>query len=234
MNDSILVISDLQIPAQHQDALDFLKEVKKNFKTTRTICIGDEVDFNALNFHQIDPDQKSARFELLDTIDILKGFYKAFPVVDVIESNHGALVKRRAKYGGLSSLFIRDMRDILEAPEGWSWHPEMVIRLSNGEDVKFIHGVESTILNAAKNFGMSTVQGHHHSRFELVYHTYDKSHRHIFGMTVGCLIDDSSPYFDYNKRTSKRPQLGCAVIKWGVPLIIPMRLDKNNRWVGKL
>jgi len=231
-NQCILVISDLQIPAHHIDALAFLKEIKKQFKPTRVISIGDEVDFNALNFHQIDPDMKSARFELLDSIEYLKGFYKEFPTVEVVESNHGSLAKRRAKAGGLSSVFLKEIGHILEAPETWTWHRLIETKLPSGKWVRFIHNYESNVINAAKNLGVCVVQGHFHSKFELVYHGNGKDM--IWGCTVGCLIDDEAPNFDYNKRSSKRPQLGTLVIKNGVPILLPMLVNKSNRWVGYL
>ena len=54
-----------------------------------------------------------------------------------------------------------------------------------------------------------------------------------WGMTVGCLIDDSSLAFAYNKNTLKRPIIGCGAILDGQPKLLPMILEKGGRWNGE-
>ena len=51
-------------------------------------------------------------------------------------------------------------------------------------------------------------------------------------MTCGCLIDDETYAFMYNKTYIPRPALGIGLITDGVPELIPMILDENKRWVG--
>jgi hypothetical protein len=41
-------------------------------------------------------------------------------------------------------------------------------------------------------------------------------------MTIGCLIDDASLAFAYNKNTLKRPIIGCGAILDGQPKLLPM------------
>ena len=81
---SILVISDLHTPYEHPDAVAFLKAVKEKYKPTDVVCIGDEVDFHALSFHDSDPDLDSAGAELERAIEALKPIYKMFPKVTVV------------------------------------------------------------------------------------------------------------------------------------------------------
>lgn len=231
-NECILVISDLQIPYHHQDSFEFLKEIKKQFKPTRIINIGDEADFNGLNFHGLDPDMKSAGHELIEIRHYSAKLEKIFPDMELVESNHGLLPKRRAKAGGLPSAMLRSYNEILDVGPGWKWHTHLDIKLPDGRMCRFVHNYESNAQTASKNLSMCLVQGHHHSKFEVLYWTDGR--RHLWGATIGCLIDDKSRAFGYNKTQSKRPILGCMVIKNGTPILIPMRLNKAGRWVGWL
>ena len=78
--------------------------------------------------------------------------------------------------------------------------------------------------------GMSVVAGHMHERFEIRY--WANSQGLYFGMHVGCLIDDDSLAFSYNKLNLKRPMIGCAIIIDGLPKLLPMVLNKHGRWIG--
>ena len=49
-------------------------------------------------------------------------------------------------------------------------------------------------------------------------------------MAVGCLIDDHSLAFAYNKVNSARVILGCGIIINGQPKLLPMVLEKGGRW----
>jgi len=212
------------------DSFEFLKEIKKQFKPTRVINIGDEADFNGLNFHGMDPDMQSANDELIEIRHWCGKLESIFPNMDLVESNHGLLPKRRAKAGGLPSAILRSYNEILDVGAGWKWHTHLDVKLPSGDYCRFIHNYESNALTASKNLAINIVQGHHHSKFEILY--WSNGSRHFWGATIGCLIDDTSRAFGYNKTQSKRPILGCMVIKNGIPILIPMRLNKSGRWVG--
>jgi hypothetical protein len=78
--------------------------------------------------------------------------------------------------------------------------------------------------------GLCFVQGHHHGTFELLYHGTPESLN--WGLTIGCLIDDSSLAFAYNKNTIKRPVIGCGGLVDGEPRLFPMPLKRGGRWNG--
>ena len=44
---TILVIGDLHAPYEHPDTVSFLRAIKKKYKPTDVVQIGDEVDFHA-------------------------------------------------------------------------------------------------------------------------------------------------------------------------------------------
>ncbi len=231
-NKSILVISDLHAPFCHPDTVPFLKALKKKYRPTRVILSGDEADFHAISFHDHDSDLPSAGEELRKSIKALKPIYALFPVAEVLESNHGSLVIRKALAHGLSRRFFKSPGEILEAPKGWTWHFDIVLTLPNGYPCYFHH---SKGVNAKKNsqaLGSSFVQGHHHEEFSIQY--WGNPNALLFGMTVGCLVDDKALAMAYNKNNLKRPVIGCGVIINGIPELVPMVLNKKGRWIGRL
>lgn len=231
-NKVILVVSDLHCPYEHQDTVAFLSAIKKKYKPTRVILSGDEADFHGISFHDKDSDLDSPGKELDKAIEALKPIYKLFPKAEVLESNHGSLVLRKALANGLSRRYFRTPGEILQAPKGWTWHFDITLRLPNGTQCYFHH---SKGVNAKKNsqaLGMSFCQGHHHETFEISY--WGNPNALLFGMTVGCLVDTKSLAMAYNKNNLKRPVVGCGIIVDSIPVLIPMVLDRHGRWTGKL
>lgn len=231
MNKRILVISDLHCPYQHPDAIAFLAALKKKYKPDRVILSGDEADFHAISFHDHDSDLPSPGDELKRAIDALKPIYKMFPKADILESNHGSLVMRKALANGLSRKFFRSPGEILEAPKGWDWHFELIVDTPLGK-VYFHHSKGANVKKNSQAMGLSFVQGHHHEQFEIQY--WGNPNALLFGMTVGCLVDNKALAMAYNKNNLKRPVVGCGLIIEGVPRLEPMVLNSKGRWNRKL
>lgn len=231
-NKRILVISDLHCPYQHPDAVAFLKAIKKKYSPTRVILSGDEADFHNISFHDADPELDSAGVELQKTIKALKPLYDLFPRAEILESNHGSLVLRKALSNGLSREFFKSPGEILQAPKGWTWHFDIMLKLPNGTDCYFHHSKGSNVKKNSQAMGSSFCQGHHHESFEIQY--WGNPNALLFGMTVGCLVDPKSLAMAYNKNNLKRPVIGCAVIIESIPQLIPMVLNNKGRWTGKL
>lgn len=231
-NKSILVISDLHSPYMHRDAVPFLKAVKKKYKPTRVIFSGDEADFQSISFHDHDPDLDSSGTELEKAIECLSPLYKLFPKAEILESNHGSLVARKALAKGLSRKYFKSPREILRAPKGWAWHFDITTKLPDGTLCYFHHGKGTNVKKNSQAMGMSFVQGHYHESFEVQY--WGNPNALLFGMTVGCLVDPHSLAMAYNKNNLKRPVLGCGVIVNSQAQLVPMVLDRAGRWVGKL
>ena len=228
---SILVISDLHCPYQHLDAVAFLKACKSKFKPDTVVCIGDEVDFHALSYHESNPDLQSAGDELSAAIKALKPIYKLFPKVTVIESNHGSMVLRKALTGGIPSKAIRSYNEVLDAPKGWRWVDDLVLQTELGP-VYFCHGKAAAPGKLASQYGCSTVQGHFHEKSQVNY--ISTPERLMFDLHTGCLANDKSLALQYNKINPKRPIVSIAVIINGIPQIVPMILNRKYRWTGRL
>lgn len=224
----VLAISDLQIPFQHPDALDFLIWLKKEYKPTVIVCLGDEIDCHALSNYDHDPDGYSAGHELRKAINELKKYYKVFPQVKVVTSNHTARPFRRAFKHGIPRAFLRDYHDFLQAPDGWEWRESWEI-----DGVYYFHGEgysgSTAHHKAAIGRGQPCVMGHLHSHAGIHYIANQKEL--FFGFNVGCLIDSKAYAFAYGKTSPNKPIIGAGIIDRGVPMFIPMLLNKNGRWI---
>tara|TARA_R110002126_G_C10396567_1_gene495508 strand:- start:566 stop:1273 length:708 start_codon:yes stop_codon:yes gene_type:complete len=231
-NSCVLVISDTHEPYGHPDNIKFLRAVKKKYKPDRVIHVGDETDKHALSFHDSDSELFSAGDELKQAIKNLKEYYALFPKVDVMHSNHGSMVYRKAKAHGIPLSYLKSYNDVLEAPKGWIWHNDLVVKLSNGKECYFNHGLGADIKKVSQSMGMSCVAGHYHNTFKIDY--WANPNDLYFGMQVGCSINDKSLAYSYNKNTAKRPLIGHGIILDGHPHLLPMVLDKEGRWTGQL
>lgn len=229
---SILVISDTHFPYQHPDTVAFLRAIKRKYNPDKVVHIGDEIDGHSLSFHTHDPDLFAPKDELKKAIQMLRPLYKLFPEVDLVESNHGSLVYRRAKVAGLPIDVFKRYGEIIEAPQGWRWHFDLTLTMSNGQEVYFCHGKTSSPGRLSQQYGMCTVQGHYHEKMEIIYHANPTGL--YWDLRVGCLIHDKSLAFAYNKTNLKRPIIGTGIILNGQPKLIPMVLNRGGRWVGKL
>ena len=228
----ILLFGDIHIPYHHQDSISFLKSVKAKYKPTKVICTGDEVDYHALSYHQSDPDLPSAGEELDLAISYMKQLYKMFPKVDLVDSNHGSMAKRKGQTAGMPRKMMKTYAEILEAPRSWNWHDKYVHTMKNKETLFVAHTQGKNSGNVAKTNGCNYAQGHHHEDSNIVY-TATPIHT-VWGMSVGSLIDNKSMAFAYNKSNMKIPALSVGVVTNGIPQLIPMVLNKKGRWIGKL
>lgn len=225
---SILLLSDIHAPFCHIDLVPFLKALKKKYKPDKIISVGDEADFAGISFHTHNADLYSAGDELTKTIEKLRPIYKLFPKLDLMESNHGSLVYRRAMDSGLPKRTIRSYREVLEAPKGWVWHEDMVVKSSDGSLTYICHNRTKDSLKSSQQIGMNFVSGHFHSTFEIRY--WANSLKLHWGMIIGCLVDKDSMAFAYGKTCPAKPIIGCGIILNGIPKLLPMVLNKDGRW----
>lgn len=230
--ETVLIISDLQCPFQHRDYISFLKYVKKKYKPTKVVNIGDEVDFHGLSRYFKDPDGFSAGHELDEAIKCLKPVYQLFPEVMCCTSNHVARPYERAFEAGMPRSFLKDINDVLEAPKGWVWKDKWVI-----DGVSYMHGHtlpggKHSIQRATNEMVSPVVFGHVHAHAGIYYKATEESL--AFAMNVGCLIDVKAYAFVYGKRYINKPILGCGIVHKGLPTFVPMLLTSHGRWVRRL
>ena len=230
-NSRVLLISDLHIPYHHPDAIAFLKHLKKKYNPTRVIGLGDELDQHALSFHDNDPDLPSAGDELSQSLPVLKQLFKLFPKMDLLESNHGSMVYRKANHHGIPRSYLRTYNEVLGVDEGWKWWHDMTITLPNGNRCYLHHGKSANITKTSQTMGMCSVAGHYHETFKVEY--WANPNGLYWAMQSACLIDDSVYAFNYNNCNLKRPIIGTTLIIDSLPVLEPMVLDTDGRWVGR-
>lgn len=225
----VLAIPDLHCPFEHRDALAFLKHVKHKFNPSTIVCLGDELDSHAISRHMPDPDGHSPGKEIELAIEHLIPFYLEFPEVLVCYSNHTGRPWQRRFEAGIPKAFFRDVEKVLKAPDGWRWARRHVV-----DGVLYIHGDNGKSgayahQNYVKEAKQSVVIGHIHAHAGVQYDS------ELFGMNAGCLIDKDAYAFKYARNMIKGVNLGCGlVINGEVAHFIPMRVDEDNRWIGRL
>lgn len=230
-NERVVLISDPHIPYHHPDALEFLAYLKGKYNPDRIIAMGDELGKHALSYHDSDPDLPSAGDELRKSLPVIAELKEMFPVMDVLESNHGSLVWRKAKTHGVPRHYLKSYNDVLGVDEQWQWHFDMTIRLPTGNLCYLHHGKSADVLKLSQQMGMCAAQGHYHEKFKVDY--WGNPTGLYWGLQTGCLIDDTSYAFAYNNVNIKRPIIGTSVIVEGQPIMEPMILDTSGRWIGR-
>lgn len=213
---NVLVIGDLHEPFCLEIYLKHCIATYKKYKCNEVIFIGDIIDNHASSYHETDPDGHSAGMELKLAIQNIKKWYKAFPEATVIIGNHDRLIMRKAQTSGLSKLWIKGYSEVLGTP-GWNFVGSIEI-----DDVLYIHGEGGTARMRARRDLQSVVQGHLHSQayIEWIVGTKFK----IFGMQVGCGIDNKAYAMAYGKEFAK-PAIACGVILKGlVPINVMVNL----------
>lgn len=231
-NQCILVISDMHIPYHHPDTFVFLKALKDKYNPTRIVCMGDELDKHALSYHDHDPDLPSAGDELARALPFIAELEEMFPVMNILDSNHGSLVWRKAKTHGIPKAYIKDYNQVLQVGKGWKWSFDLTLTLPTGQKCYFHHGKTADVVGLSQTMGMNAVQGHYHEKLKVEY--WGNPSGLFWGLQTGCLIDDKSLAFSYNNVNLKRPVIGTAVIVNGLPVVVPMVLNSEGRWIGSL
>lgn len=222
-----LVISDLQIPFEHPDALRFCQQIKREEKIADedVYNVGDELDQYWGGMWDKSPDAShTPNQEYSQGIVTLGKWYKAFPQMKLCLSNHGTRWIRKALKAQIPTQMLRNYQELIQAPEGWRWQKHWKVKdkypwiMEHGDD----WGGSIPHVNAALHNGMSTVMGHHHSRLGV---TYMKTNgMDIWGAVAGSLIDFEQYAFEYARAAKLKPQLGLILVVDGGKRAIPVRL----------
>ncbi len=224
-----LVVPDLHCPFEHQDALDFLAEVKRKQSPDVIVCLGDELDMHAMSDFEHDPDGMSAGDELAAGIKHLLPFYQLFPKARVCTSNHTRRPYRKAYSSGMPRAFLRDYAEWMQAPTGWEWADEHIVDecgYSHGEGFSGTMGALKMALSQARNWSI----GHLHADAGIMYQSTAAAL--IWAMNCGWLGDRKKYAMRYGQFIPKRGILGCGIVNRRTPILLPMYLDRAGRWLG--
>ena len=232
-----LIIPDQHAPYHHPDTFPFLYKIKTIFGPfDRYINLGDETDGHAWSYHDSSPALANSDLEFDRAKKFMKTMYEFTEnECHVMKSNHGSLAYRKAKTGKIPSQIMRGAYErALEAPPGWHWHNEFKVDTVRGP-VNFIHGFSSVNTWAvAQKRGESYVTGHHHTKFCLRQEYLPNIGKTIFAAQAGCLIDRTSEAFSYAATNGEKQKLGAMVLLDGIPIMIAMKTNSLDRWIGEL
>lgn len=189
----VLLISDLHFPFAVSGWFEFLRDLHQKRKYDIIISMGDETDGHGISFHENEDGAPSPSKELEEAIDCMQLLATLFPKIHILESNHGSLIFRKAKFHGIPYSYIRPLKDIYGTP-GFTWHSDILIDTHNGP-VYLCHGRNSAYGKMVKEMGISCIQAHFHSKAEITYHQTIMGRK--FNMFVGCLADQEKLAFRY-------------------------------------
>lgn len=219
---NVLIIGDTHFPFEREGYLEHLLRSRTDYKCGTIVHIGDVVDNAYSSFHESNPDGHSAGDELSLAIEHLQPYYNHFPKAKVCLGNHDLIINRKAFSNGVSKRWIKGLDEVLGV-KGWDFDVEHVIH-----NVLYVHGTGTSGQNAAYNVAlnrrMSVVQGHLHSEANLRYNV--SKNDIIFGLQVGCGVDDRKYAFDYAKANPRKFIISCATVQNAgkLPIILPMNL----------
>jgi predicted phosphodiesterase len=232
-NDSLLFISDTHMPYMHRDALPFLKRVKELVKPERTFHVGDLTDQYVFSSYPKTPEADGVGQEMRKVWGGVRALGSLFPDMIIVSSNHDDRIYKRSRTAGIPKELVRPYNELIKADKfNWKWVNDYTLRLSNKQHLYITHTKGENTLALAKAVAMNVVVGHHHNKHAINF--FATPHQSLFAIDTGCLIEDSSYAFAYNKMSIIRPMLGCAAIINGKPLLFTMKLNKAGRWTGSV
>lgn len=220
------IIGDTHIPYELEGYRNWVKSIFDSQGVNYVIHIGDLFDHHALSFHDSEPSLKGSHGEYIDALNRLEPWKKTFPQLTLIHGNHDDIPARQMKKVGLNpEMFMRPLGHIYDFPKKWVEVEEIQI-----DGVLYHHGHTAVGVNGfrndAKHRMQNSVSGHAHGNLGVSYTA--SNHRLVWGMAVGCGIDNSKMAFAYGKHFKNKPIVGCGVVKYGkTPLVFAMDLGEN-------
>lgn len=213
---NVLIIGDIHEPFSLSGYLQFVRKMQERHDCGTVVFIGDVIDNHYSSYHETETEGLGADNELIWAIAKIQEWYSVFPNAYVCIGNHDRMAFRKAKTSGVSSKWVRNYDEVLGTP-GWNFVEEVEI-----DGVNYNHGEGGTAKTKMKNELQSQVQGHLHAQAYIEFST--GRHNVVFGMQVGCGVDDTAYAMAYGKNF-KKSTISCGVVKDGrQPILISMNL----------
>ena len=222
---NVLIIGDTHAPGTLAGYPKFCERVAKEYRCTRFLHIGDCVDNAAISYHDKHPGLSSASEEYKKAKKQVAELYRRFPRLTLIIGNHDALTERQAVSAGLLPEWVKDFNDLWGTPT-WEIIPRFGYIEIDG--VRYEHGDagktgQFAAVKTSRARFQSVVSGHCHSEAGVWWTCNGKAK--VFGMNVGTGVDHDLLQFEYGKKFTAKPVVGCGVVLGGKqPIFIPMDL----------
>ncbi len=222
----VLCIGDIHEPVSRKHYLRFCQDLYEEWGCDTVVFLGDVADWHAVSFHAHHPECPGPMDEYKLAFEKIQKWYKAFPNAMVAIGNHDERLIRLAEDNNIPKKFLRNFNEVWETP-GWNWDYHHII-----DDVYYFHGIGNGGLypapNAAKKMLMSVVMGHIHSAAGIKW--LASPQRRIFGMDVGCGINDEAWAFAYGRHVIKRSIISAGVVLDGIPYLEIMPIGKGEKY----
>ncbi len=217
----------MHAPYHHHKALDFCKNVQELYQIPEEniFSVGDFEDNFFLGAYPKGSDfPHTPNQELELARKIIKEWAKAFPLLHMCHSNHASRYYRKAAGGELPTQVLRSYKELFRYPSGWDVEECFVPNVK--KPFMVCHGEEFSGINAARShalaYGISVAHGHSHSSAGVQY--INTKTQDLWGMNVGCLIDDEQYCFAYAKHARNKVSLGVGVVldSGRFPFFVPL------------
>jgi predicted phosphodiesterase len=242
-----LVISDLQVPYHHEQAVKNVIKLARREKFDEVLCVGDEIDFQTISRWA----EKTPLAYQQTITRIVKSVSKYCGISEstaekciIIRSNHSdrlysTLLKtpglislpelQYPKFMGFAEMGMTYHKTAYEFYPGWvlcSW------RRRQHEPARRHY----SSLNLAKKYGKSVIAGHSHRLGMSAYSEAIGSHyRPLYGVEVGNLMDRKKA--SYIRYGSANWQMGFAILeatgKTLHPTLVPVNKDGSFTALGR-
>ena len=221
------IIGDTHLPYELDGYLDFCQETFDRHGVDTVVHIGDMFDNHSLSFHDSEPMLHNVMGEYESAFERAQDWYEAFPEATLIMGNHDRIPARQLRKLGMEpSIYMRPIEELFGMPPGWSVADSVVI-----DNVLYHHGETAGGINGfrkdAEQRMRCTVSGHNHSNAGISATATDD--QLVWGMSVGCGVNQKHMAFAYGKNFAKKPIVACGVVIEGEPLINYMDLGSKVR-----
>ena len=219
------IIGDTHLPYELDGYLDFCQETFDKWGVDRVIHIGDFIDNHSLSFHDSEPLLHNVLGEYESAFERAQDWYEAFPEATLIMGNHDRIPARQLRKLGMEpTIFMRPIEELFGMP--WDVVDQIEI-----DGVLYHHGETAGGINGfrkdAEQRMRCTVSGHNHSNAGISATATDD--QLVWGMGVGCGVNQKHMAFAYGKNFSKKPIIACGVVIDGEPHVEYMDLGSKVR-----
>jgi predicted phosphodiesterase len=222
----VLVIGDTHFPAVRPGYRQFCEDLAEKFDCNKFVHIGDVIDFHAISEYDSEPDAPGALDEYEAALSHVYKWYSVWPNMIVTEGNHDRRPYRGAAKAKMPHRFVKGYNELF-GTSGWKWLPDIVI-----DGAYYFHGTGTSgqypAMNTMTKMLMPTVQGHVHSAAGLWWKTNPE--RRMFGMNVGCGVDDKHVAFKYGEHLKVRSVMAAGVVIDGTPQHFIMPCGEGEKY----
>ena len=204
------IIGDTHFPYVRDGYLEFCYDTFEREGVTEVVHIGDIVDNHNWSRFNTEPDAESgiSEFERAkDMVFDMNNMFNEWPI-SLMLGNHDRIPQRQLATLGLPKFLLKSFGELFNVSH-WDICTSKIIA-----GVEYRHGLNCTAtLLTAQRKRRSCVFGHSHSKADIQTHaSWDDL---VFGMHVGCGVDDSSLAMRYGEESVLKSIMSCGTVRDG-------------------